>query len=68
MKKKTSKITTNKDPSCAINRLKQRIALKKLEIDKKSINNDRVVDKRDWDRLQELEKELDQMVKNMERD
>ena len=68
MKKKTSKITTNEDPSCAINRLKQRIALKKLEIDKKSINNDRVVDKRDWDRLQELEKELDQMVKNMERD
>ena len=68
MKKKTSKITTNEKPACAINRLKQRIALKKLEIDKKSINNDRVVDKEIGIDFKNLKKELDQMVKSMERD
>lgn len=55
------------DPWYAVKQLRRRIALKKLEIDKKSRNNNLIIDRRDCIELCELERELDQMIKNIEK-
>ena len=64
-KKKAQKIVSNDETLDNIRRLKLRIALKKLEIDKKSKNNDLIVDRRDYTKLCELERELENMEKGI---
>ena len=66
-KKMAQKIVSNDEALDNVRRLKQRIALKKLEIDKKSKNNDLIVDRRDYAKLCELERQLNRIVKNIEK-
>lgn len=64
-KKKARKIISNDEALDTVRRLKQMIALKKLEIDKKSRNNDLIIDIRDCNTLRELEIQVNQIVENI---
>lgn len=64
-KKKARKIISNDEALDTVRRLKQMIALKKLEIDKKSRNNDLIIDIRDCNTLRELERQVNQIVENI---